>query len=366
MAHVPLREEILSVFLLAFLFFLGCGSGNSQAGNVSPEEGPKSIILFIGDGMGLEQVRAGGMYAKGSEGSLAFEAFPYKGSVATGSADSAVTDSAASATAMATGIKVGNGVISTAIPGGGGPLETILEHFKARRKATGLVTTSFVSHATPAAFGAHEPSRDNYPQIAADYLQDSRPEVLFGGAKYITEQMALDAGYLVVNDRAEMQALDTEAVDRVSGQFGTDHMPYEYSGPGALPHLSEMTETALNILDNDPDGFFLMVEGARIDHAGHINDIGRAVSEVAEFGRAVEAALRWSSSNPDTLILVTADHETGGLSVFAAAGIGNAPSVNWSTTGHTATNVPVYGTGQNAARIANVSDNTGIYSIMRH
>jgi alkaline phosphatase len=135
---------------------------------------------------------------------------------------------------MATGIKVGNGVISTAIPGGGGPLETILEQFNARDKATGLVTTSFVSHATPAAFGAHEPSRTNYPQIAADYLSDSRPEVLFGGAKYITSQMALDAGYLVVNDRAEMQALDTEAVDRVSGQgspppsFGDDRDRPQY------------------------------------------------------------------------------------------------------------------------------------------
>jgi alkaline phosphatase len=130
LAHVPLRERIVSAILLAFLLFSGCGSGSSRARDVSPDApdgGPKSVVLFIGDGMGPEQVRAGGMYAKGSEGSLSFEAFPYKGSVATGSADSAVTDSAASATAMATGIKVGNGVISTAIPGGGGPLETILE-----------------------------------------------------------------------------------------------------------------------------------------------------------------------------------------------------------------------------------------------
>jgi alkaline phosphatase len=245
-AHVPLRERLLCAIFLIILLFLGCGSGSSRAGGVSPDApdgGPKSVILFIGDGMGPEQVRVGGMFANGSEGSLAFEAFPHRGVSASRSADSAVTDSAASASAMATGVKVGNGVISVAIPGGGGPIETILEHFKARGKATGLVTTSFVSHATPAAFGAHEPSRDNYPQIAADYLRDSRPEVLFGGAKYITSQMALDAGYVVVNDRAEMQALDTEAVDRVSGQFGTDHMPYEYNGLGSLPHLSEMTET---------------------------------------------------------------------------------------------------------------------------
>jgi alkaline phosphatase len=266
---------------------------------------------------------------------------------------------------MATGVKVNNSVISMAVPGDGGPLETILEHFKARGKATGLVTTSIVSHATPAAFGAHEPTRANYSRIVADYLRDARPEVLFGGAKYITEQMALDAGYLVVNDRAEMQALDTEALSRVSGQFGGDHMPYEYRGLGALPHLSEMTGTALNILDNDPDGFFLMVEGARIDHAGHVNDITRTVAEMAEFHRAVEAALAWSASNPDTLIIVTADHETGGLSVLSAGGIGNAPTVTWSTTGHTGTNVPVYGRGPNAERVVDPMDNTGIYSIMK-
>jgi hypothetical protein len=161
-----------------------------------------------------------------------------------------------------------------------------------------------------------------------------------------------------------MESLDTENITFVSGQFGNTHLPYEYDGLGSLPHLSEMTSKALEILDNDPDGFFLMVEGGRIDHAGHANDIVRNVFETVEFSNAVEKAIDWAQKRADTLILVTADHETGGLAVLQNNGQGNFPDISWSTTEHTEQNVPVYAWGENAELVNGVWDNTDLFNVV--
>jgi alkaline phosphatase len=314
--------------------------------------------------MGFEQVRAAGMFANGSAGTLSFESFPHRGSVTTRRAGGRVTDSAAAATAMATGVKVFKHAVSVALPGDGKPLKTVLERFKDCGRSTGMVTTAIMTHATPAAFAAHDNSRYHYSNIAADYLRDSQPEVLFGGAKYLKADEAARAGYTVVRDREGLKALDTEAATMVSGQFGGDHMPYEFDGLGGLPHLSEMARTALRILDNDPDGFFLIVEGGRIDHAGHDNDIERGVRETVEFSRAVREAMEWAGRRTNTTIIVTADHETGGMKVLLNKGKGNAPDVSWETTGHTGSNVPVYAWGFNAALVNGTVDNTDIFGIM--
>jgi alkaline phosphatase len=310
---------------------------------------PKNMILLIGDGMGFEHVKAGGMYAYGSAGALSFEAFPYQGQVTTYSANSSITDSAAAGTAIATGQKVNNDVISVKKPGNGSELYTLLEHFRDSNKSTGLVTVTPMTHATPAAFGAHELSRDNISQIAQDYLNQTRPNVLLGaGGNGLTTSAASSAGYTVVTSRSALMGLNTESVSRVSGQFGAN-FPYEYNGYSATyPHLSEMTTIALSILDNDPDGFFLMVEGGLIDWGAHVNVTGYTVFEVVEFNNSVEAVLAWAQGRTDTLIVVTADHETGGLTVLQNNGQGSLPTVSWSTTGHTADNVPVYAIGENS------------------
>lgn len=317
--------------------------------------------------MGYEQVKAAGLYSNGLKGKLAFESFPYCVSITTQSATDAITDSAAAATALATGRKVANGVISMAIPGNGRPLETILERLQAEGKSTGLVTTAYVTHATPAAYGAHEPKRTETEAISLDYLQDSKPAVLFGGAKHLTRARAEAAGYLVVSTRAGLLALDTEKTARVSGQFGHGHMPYEYdrtSGQDTAPNLSEMTTVALRILDNDPDGFFLMVEGGRIDHAGHDNNLARNVAETLELNRAVMKALEWARDRDDTLILVTADHETGGLKVIKNRGKGVLPEATWSTRGHTSSLVPLCSWGTRSELVMGVKDNTGVFKII--
>jgi alkaline phosphatase len=332
---------------------------------------PRNVILFIGDGMGLEQVRAAGMYQNGSAGTLVMESFPYSSTMTTYSADSAITDSAASATAMATGYKVANGVLSIAWPGDGRELETLLERFHRYCKRAGLVTTTFATHATPAGFGAHELSRNNYNSIAGDYLTQTRPDVLFaGGANGLNPTNAAAAGYTVVTDRTTMQTLTPSPTTWASGQFGITHLPYEYdyfmgTDPdyNTLPHLSEMVTTALALLENAPNGFFLMVEGGRIDHAGHINDIARNVFEVLEFDHAIEIAYTWAVSRTDTLIIVTADHETGGLNVITNNGAGNFPTVTWATTGHTDIPVPVYAWGVNAELALQVMDNTDIHQL---
>lgn len=334
---------------------------------------PKNIILLIGDGMGPAEVDAASMYAGGVTGTLSFESAPFQAEMTTHAADNAVTDSAAAATAMATGYKVNNGVISVQQPGDGSELETLLEYFQARCKSTGLVATSYVTHATPAAFGAHEPARGNLDEIADDYVTQTRPNVILGGGGHgMSPAAAMNAGYTVVTDRVGLQSIGAMSVTHLSGQFGDGHMAYEYdyyTGTTNFydtnPHLAEMAQASLDMLDDDPDGFFLMIEGSRIDHAGHENDIRRNIFETLEFSDTVGVVQDWAAGRDDTLIIVTADHETGGLTILQNNGAGNFPTVDWSTSGHTATNVPVYAWGPGADWVAGAIDNTSIYYLAR-
>ncbi len=328
---------------------------------------PRNVILLIGDGMGFEQVKAASIYATGTEDGLVMQTLPYQAEMTTYSANASITDSAASATAMATGHKVNNGVVSLAIPGDGSELETSLQWHKARGRSVGLVTTTFMTHGTPAPFGAHNIDRNHTDEIAWDYLNKTRPHVLLGGGGYgLSPTAATAAGYHVVTTRSNLLALDTEdpLLTHLSGQFGSTHLPYEYDGTwGDLPHLTDMVVTALAVLDNNPDGFFLMIEGGRIDHACHANHLPRSIYETLEFDDALQLVLDWAEERNDTLIIVTSDHETGGLSVVQNNGAGNWPDVTWSTTGHTAWKVPIYADGPNAHYVSGVLDNTDIFAL---
>ncbi len=371
LARLWTRAAALAAGLMLILAATGLRAHDDARPALAPTAA-KYVILLIGDGMGPEQVKAARYY---SGGPLAFEALPYRAQVTTASADSPVTDSAAAATAMATGRKVDNGVISMAYPGNGAELDTLLEVYQARGRPVGLVTTTYMTHATPAAFGAHEPSRNNLAAIAGDYLAQSRPDVLFGGGgNGLSVSAAVGAGYTVVTDRAAMQGLDTEAASLVSGQFGDGHLPYEYDGDySMLPHLAEMTLTALAILDNEPAaGFFLMVEAGRIDHAGHDNHLRRNIHETLEFSQTVQAIVEWvddpanDSNWANTLLAVTADHETGGLTVTQDNGPGQYPSATWSTGGHTGVNVDLFARGTGAEQLAGATiDNSDIFDLLR-
>ncbi|MFW2389747.1 MAG: alkaline phosphatase [Polyangiales bacterium] len=350
------------------------------AGNESPSTEPaesslplRNVILMIGDGMGPEHELAAGCYLFGpthgtSGNQLVFETLPVQGQMTTQSANSEITDSAAAATAMATGHKVANTVVSMANPGDERDLYTLLECFADQGRATGMVTTTQMTHATPACFGAHQPVRYLQDEIASDYLEESRPNLLFGGATYMTPELATDAGYEVATTRAELGALpgDTEFV---SGQFAPSHLPYEYDASQAdadpyevIPHLHEMVSDALGRLEDHPEGFFLLVEGGRIDHAGHENNIGRNVLETVAFDEAVEAVLSWADGRDDTLVVVTADHETGGLDLVECTSAGVLPTVTWSTPDHTGVPVNTHAWGKNSERFGGTIDNTDFFT----
>lgn len=324
---------------------------------------PINVVLFIGDGMGSEHIEAARYFANGDTQPLTMETLAHSGLMTHNNALGGITDSAASGTAMATGRKVDNQVVSVAIPGDGSELTTALEIFQTQGKRTGLVTIdTAITDATPASFAAHTVRRGNADDIADDLFHQTKPNILFGKpGSAVTPPVATAAGYDVLTDTADLSALDTETAGFVSGQF-------DFSAAGA-PTLAQMTSAALNVLDNDPDGFFLLVEHEDIDTAGHANDIGRVVAGVMELDQAVDATLAWANANSaldDTLIIVTADHETGGLETVTNNGTGSLPTVTWSTSGHTTTPVPVSASGPtaDAARVQGTIDNTDMFYIL--
>ena len=352
-----MSKGAFTFFLLSLLFspFLG----TSAFGATAP-----MVVLIIGDGMGFEQVRAGRAYLGEP---LAFESMPVQGELTTYSADNSVTDSAAAGTALATGSKVNNGVISMALPGDGSDLQTLLEYFKDRGYLTGLVTTTYMSHATPAAFGAHAANRSLEDDIAGDYLNRSRPNVLFGGGgNGLSLNAASAAGYAVVTNRQQLLTVSPLRTWLISGQFASTHLPYEYDGLGDLPHLHDMAEHALSLLDRpEVHGVFLMIEGGKIDHAAHNNDLARLTAEVLELSRTVAAVRQWASGRSNTLLIVTADHETGGLQLVQDNGPGQYPSVTWTGGSHTGSNVPLWAEGYGARLFQGILNNTDVPQLIR-
>ncbi|MCC6932230.1 MAG: alkaline phosphatase [Deltaproteobacteria bacterium] len=228
-----------------------------------------------------------------------------------------------------------------------------------------MVTTTFIGDATPAAFGAPEPSRDNAKQIINDYLTQSKPDVLFGGAgSGMSKTTAQAAGYTVIANAATLRELNTKTATKVSRQFGVGDKPYETDGLGALPHLREMVYSALRILDNNPKGFFLLIEAGRIEDACHGKDIKRAVEEIKHLDLAVQEVLKWLPTNSETLVIVTADHETGGLKVTSDKLTNGYPAVTFATSKHTAADVKVFSAGYGAVNFKLKMENNNFPSLI--
>ncbi len=382
--RTPYRSFCYALVALLATISVGC----SRAHESGPAARPRNIIIMIGDGMGFEHVKAGGYLAHGRAGSLVMETLPHRGEVMTHSAPREdappdarpVTDSAAAGTAFATGHKVYNGVLSLAIPGDQAPYQTAVQAFAAEGKMTGLVTTAYIGDATPAAFGAHAAKRGDRIAVYHGYLETVRPNLIMGGGESnIASPLTVDrvgaAGFELVTDRAGLAALQPGACLRMMGLFSFGNMPYEaQKRAGATqpalaamldtPSLAEMTRTAIDLLAVDPDGFFLMVEEALIDKASHKNDADLTIPQVVEFDKAVQAVMDWAADRDDTLVLVTSDHECGGLAVVSGNGPGQLPEVTWSTTGHTGANVPIYAWGVGAEKVGGVLDNTDVYRLM--
>jgi alkaline phosphatase len=320
---------------------------------------PKNIILFIGDGMGLPQVTAG----KIAKGKLEMERCPVTGFVTTWSSSSLVTDSAAAATALATGEKTRNG--SLGLTPDGKPLKNVTEYAKEKGKSTGVAVVCALTHATPAGFIVHVPGRGQAVEIA-EQIAASDVDVLFGGGLNDFSSTnnpclpELQKKMPVVLTAEEFRNLGTP--EKAAAILYPGHPPY--AADRKVP-LKELTQKAIDILSQDKDGFFLMVEGSQIDWACHKNDGTNAVSEVVDFDAAVGAGLDFAAKNGETLIIVTADHETGGFAVLS----GSVENKMITKTGfvlgdHTASMVPLFAYGPGSAVFSGVHDNTDVGKIM--
>ncbi|MFW9777529.1 MAG: alkaline phosphatase [Candidatus Heimdallarchaeota archaeon] len=385
------KIQLLAILGLLLLVIAGSLQGKAnQSNDAIPKSNqtPLSVILMIGDGMGFQHVNLARWIEKGINGVLDMETLPVQLNVTTRSANSAVTDSAAAATAIATGNKTSNGVLSR-LPDGQ-DLTTILELAHTHNKSTGILTTTEIFHATPAAFYSHTSSRSSTSEIVDQLTQNMLVDVILGGGANAFSSAAItnmkQAGYTYVTNRTD---LETVSGGKILGLFSPDSIPYEQDrDPLSTPRLAELASKSLEILGQDKDGFFLMIEGGKIDWGAHYNNKLNTALEAIEFDRAVGVAKKFveTRKDQDILLIITADHETGGLSVNSGTLNDTLPSenntysknkalrveriqnvtVSWTTNGHTDREVPFYGSGSVLSQInQSIIDNTDIFRIMR-
>ena len=294
----------------------GCNEGRDS---IDVKDTQSNVILFIGDGMGPEHRNAARLMSVGKNEPLSMDDMPVYGTLTTHSADNDITDSAAAATAMATGVKTNNGVIS--LDENLNYVSTIIEKAKNHNKSVGIVTNTHLTHATPAAFSSHVESRSNMLEIA-NQMMNAGINVLLGGGEdeFITENdtgcypeygertdgrdlvyEATSNGYKFVCDSASFDLIDPNSTELLLGLFADEGMTRAYS-----PSLASMTLMAINILSKNSDGFFLLVEGGQIDWASHSNDAENAIADTITLNEAVEVAKQFSLKSNNTLIIVTA------------------------------------------------------------
>jgi len=323
-------------------------------------------VFLIGDGMGLAQIAAARISAFGADGRLYMERMPVTGLMNTHSANRLITDSGASATALATGHKTNNGMIS--VSPDGKKLLTILEDYRDRGMATGLVATSTITHATPAAFAAHVKSRGDEATIASQLLENKVNVLLGGGKMFFLSQSesgserqderdliaeAKKIGYSFVQTKEELKVAK---VDYLLGLFQLGALT---TNPPE-PSLAELTQKAIKLLSPNRKGFFLMVEGSQIDWACHDNDADNTIRQTLLFDEAVKVALDFAVKDKHTLVVITADHECGGMGINNGSLDGKSLSIGWTTKGHTGVPVPIYAFGPGAERFMGLHDNTEV------
>ncbi len=323
----------------------------------STAQKPKNIILMIGDGMGVSHIYAG---LTANKGSLFLENFKHVGFSKTFSADDYITDSAAGGTALSAGVKTYNGAIG--VDADTVSVKTILEMAEEKGLATGLVSTSAITHATPASFIAHQPSRKMYEEIAADFLKTDVDVFIGGGYKFFTERKdkqdltakLKENGYKVLRN---LDAISNVNSGKLAGLITSEHIG-KYTERGDM--LPIATQTALNILKQNENGFFLMVEGSQIDWAGHQNNTIYIVEEMLDFDRSIGKVLDFASNNRETLVIVTADHETGGLGVNEGNFETGYVKGGYTTGSHTGQMVPIFAFGPGSENFTGIMDNTDI------
>jgi len=347
---------LIAGIILSFLAVSSCDDRSE-----TPPGGPGNIILFIGDGMGVAHLTA----ARIACGKLHMERFEVAGLLTTWSSDELVTDSAASATAMATGVKTRNGSIS--VDPGGNPLKTVIEFAEEKGMRTGLVSLCSVTHATPAAFASHVADREDNLEIARQMALGGVDVLIGGGLEYFLPATAEGSARTDTCDplaalRERMAVVTSIDELREFGGKGSVAAFLAQNHPGPVGErdytLAELTNIAVTALSSRGNGFFLMVEGSQIDWEAHDNNAGGVVLETVDFDRAVGAGIDFAARDGGTLVIVTADHETGGFAVLGGSlQRAEISSYDFSTEGHTASMVPLLAFGPNAADFGGIHDN---------
>ena len=368
----------IKALLLIVTFALACNSGqeievketttssNTERLPIVQGKKIKNVILIIGDGTGIAQISSGQLNIVGADGYLNLQRMPVTGIIKTQSANSLITDSAAGATAYSCGMKTNNGMIAF-LPDES-HCTTLLELAEERGMSTGLVATSTITHATPASFAAHVRSRGNQTGIAEQYVNSGVEVFLGGGREFFIPQDQEGSsrsddrnlieefegnGYEYVTTAEEMKNSQS---DKVLGLFANSGI----SSVDRTPTLAEMSNTALAKLESNEKGFFLMIEGSQIDWAGHENNADYAIREVRDFDNAVKAALDFAEKDGETLVVLTADHETGGMTMMNSSEDPKKLRVEWVTDYHTAVPVPLMAYGPEALQFTGWNDNTDI------
>ena len=353
------RKSLSALVVATALLLSSCATSHVKSNNdAKVNNAPKNVIVMIGDGMGPAQVYS---LLLTSDNTTSFERFPYSGLVITKSASNEITDSAAGGSAIATGKKTRNGMIG--MTPDSIPVPSMLDYFAGQGKKTGVVVTCYVAHATPAAFIAHNINRKNYEEIALEISERDDINVLIGGGKkHFTERK--DAINLV----DKMWEKGWNVYDSISQIVDNDARTIVLASEGHLKEapkrgdfLPDATAKALEMLDNE-NGFFLMVEGSQIDFAGHDNDSTTLVAEMHDFDKTINRVLDFAEKDGNTLVIVTADHETGGLTFIDPEGKYTKTNFNFSTGSHSPVFVPIFSFGPGAEEFSGIMDNTEIIS----
>lgn len=344
--------------LLALLF---CSTfGVSQAQKKSKR--PKNIILMVGDGMGVAQIYAG---LTGNFGHLNLEEFPVVGFHKNQSSDAYVTDSAAGATAFSCGVKTYNGAIG--VDPNGNPIPTILEIAEENGLATGLVATCAITHATPASFIAHQANRSMEEEIAMDFLSTDVDVFIGGGRKFFIDRKdklnLVDSlksrDYQIANSIGEVEAVKSGKL----AAFLADVQQPKFS-EGRGDELVRSTQVALDLLKTNKKGMFLMVEGSQIDWGGHSNDTQYIVNEMIDFDNAIGKVLEFAKKDKNTLVIITADHETGGFTINKGSTEKGVVEGKFTTGSHTGVMIPVFAYGPGSEAFAGIYENNEIFHKM--
>lgn len=345
------------LFIITAGLLIGGHTAVAQSRPASPKK-IKNIIFLIGDGMGTTQIYAG---LTANKGWLNLEKFKCIGFSRTNSASDYMTESAAGATAFSIGQKTYNGAIG--VDTAKRPQPTILEIARDKGKATGIVVTTDVTDATPATFATHQPSREMQEEIATDYTKAHLDVLIGGGREHFNKRKDGKDLTAVFKEQGYQLAYTTEEVaavkkGRVIGLIKEDRVA------GRGDQLLNTTQTAIRLLQQNKNGFFLMVEGSKIDDGGHANDLQYVTEEVIDFDRAIGAALAFAEKDGETLVVVTADHETGGLTISEGDLTTGKISGKFSTDDHTGVMVPVFAYGPGAEAFMGIYHNNTIFDKM--